>query len=76
MELSSAVGGSDSQTYQLYYKGEPLPMDSTVKELTAKISNLKSMLGIFFRSVENKTLNQLCESFGQEWIQDLIDKNS
>ena len=80
--LNNVVGGvdeGDETTYKLTYMGEDLPMDSTLAELSKTYSQLtkyKSMLVMYGMGyLWNMTLNELCEKFGQEFIQNLIDSS-
>ena len=65
------TGSSDS--YQVYYQGNPLPMDQTVAQLCNTYPQIKTALSSYYMLVANKTLNELCATFGEEFVQNLID---
>ena len=67
----SSTGSSDS--YQVYYQGSPLPMDQTVAQLCKTYPQIKTALSSYYMLVANKTLNELCAAFGEEFVQNLID---
>ena len=74
--VNGGVSGGTSTDYQLYYKGQPLPMDKKVSQLCSDYPELKSALGNYYMLVANMTLNALCSTFGQDTVQSLIDQNS
>lgn len=78
--LNEVCGGAGAEngSYQLYYNGEALPMGATVAQMCNKYPeiNIKDKLGAFYYLFATKTLNDLCEEYGQETIQGLINSNS
>lgn len=71
-----SVSGGRSDGYQLYYNGTALPMDQTAAQVCKTYPEILDKLGNYYYLVYKKTLNELCESLGEAWIQSLIDSNS
>ena len=71
-----ANGGAASKKSQLYYKGKPLPMENTVAQLCVRYPEIREKLGGWYILTSGKTLNQLCDAYGAEKMQSIIDKNS
>ena len=75
--LALVTGGasndSSDSSYQVYYQGNPLPMDQKVSKLCETYPQIKTALGNYYLLVAGKTLNELCGTFGVEFVQNLID---
>ena len=74
--VNGGSSGANSTGCQLYYKGQPLPMDKKVSQLCSDYPELKDALGNYYGWVANMTLNALCSTLGQDTIQSLIDQYS
>lgn len=75
-DLETVNGGAGVGSYQLTYKGQNLPMNSTISSLCVTYPELKEALGDMYNQVANYTLNFLCMMFGESTIQGLIDANT
>ena len=73
-QLNSVTGGNNP--YQLFYNGQSLTMTSTVAQICQQHPELQGKLGILYGMVADKTLNELCEQYGESFVQGLINANS
>lgn len=79
MEEVSGGNCFGSITYQLYYRGNKLPMDNMVSQICNMYPEAREIflrIGRPYAPYANMTLNQLCESYGERKIQRLIYENS